>query len=264
MARLWKVFHGEPFMINPVLGVIGAGVNPNTKKRRVKKMARRSSRGARHMAWVRSFKRKNPRRRKYRRNPYAMAGPVAAALNPRRRRRRYASNPRRRHYRRNPVSIRGLGLPPLMPIVYGGVGFAGTAWAEGFITGMLPLEWTGNLLAKYAVKIGSVLGVTWLAGMALGKAAKYMVGIGGGIYVIKSAAHDFVPGVIPGMEGVRGPLNLSAYRRAHTGMGQPANLAAYREMRGPRQLASPVFGAANTTATGGITNVVASRFRRLN
>ncbi len=156
-------------------------------------------------------------------------------------------------------------MPPLMPVVYAGAGFAGTAWAEGFITTMLPLEWTGNLLAKYAVKIGSVIGVTWLAGMALGRAAKYMVGVGGGVYVIKSACHDFVPGVVPGMEGVRGPLNLSAYRQSHGNLGQPANLAAYRQMRGSaRQLGSPVFGAANTTATGGITNVVASRFRRLN
>ena len=224
-------------------------------------MARRN--GSRHMAWVRSFKKNRRRshsRRRARRNPYTMAGPVAAALNPRRRRRRHARrNPglRRRHYRRNPVKL--FGLPPLMSVTYAGVGFAGTAAAESVIDSFLPLEWTGNLMGKYAVKIGSVIGVSWLSRMLLGRSASYMVGIGGGLYVLTSAVRDFMPGVIPGMGA---PLNLAAYRTAHAGLGQPMNLSAYRQMRGQRQLGSAVFGSRNTTATGGQTNVVAARFRR--
>jgi len=263
MARLWKVFHGEPFMINPVLGIVGAGVNPvrKVKTKRSRTMARRSS-SRRHMAWVRSFRKNRRSRRRARRNPYAMAGPVMGALNPRRRRsHRRRRNPvmRRRHYRRNPVKL--FGLPPLMSVAYATAGFAGTAALEGAANSFLPLEWTGSTLGKYATKIGSVIGVSWLSKMILGRSASYMVGIGGGLYVLTSAIRDFAPGVIPGLSG---PLNLAAYRTAHAGLGQPMNLSAYRQMRGgsQRQLGSAVFGARNTTATGGQTNVVAARFRR--
>ena len=252
MARLWKVIHGEPYMINPHLGIIGLGANP---KKRGKKMARRS--GARHMAWVRSHKKNRPRkaRRGYRRNPYALAGPAAAAMNPRRR------------YRRNPGGggRRTLfNLPPLTAVMYGGVGFAGTAAVEGFANQFVPLEWQGNMLGKYAVRLGSLIGVTWLSRMIFGKGPSYMIGIGGGLYVLTTAVREFMPGVIPGMgqpARLAGPLNLAAYRQMRGGNYVAPGIGAYRESRG---MASPMIGQPNTSATGGATNVVAARFRRFN
>src|SRR5262245_53071221 len=126
MARLWKYVHGEPYMINPALGILAA--NP---KRRKRKMARH--RGKSYMNWVRSHRRK--------RNHYAIAGPFAAGLaaNPHRRRRR------RRHYKINPprrrrgLAVRGFfGLPPVMPIVYASAGMVSTAAIEGFAETLLP------------------------------------------------------------------------------------------------------------------------------
>jgi hypothetical protein len=219
-------------------------------------MARK--RGARHMAWVRSFKTNRRHKRRYRRNPYAVAGPAAAAL-----------NPRRRHhgrYRRNPPSRTLFSLPPLTGMLYGGVGFAGTAAADGFISSFVPVEWTSSMIGRYAVKIGSLIGVTWLSRAILGRSASYMVGIGGGVYVISSAVRDFMPGVIPGMSGparLAGPLNLSAYRQMRGGNYQAPGIAAYRESRAGG-MGSPMIGQPNTTATSGATNVVAARFRRFN
>jgi hypothetical protein len=210
------------------------------------------------MAWVRSFKKNRRHKRRYRHNPYAVAGPAAAALNPRRHRRHH------RRYRRNPVGGRRLfNLPPLTAVLYGGVGFAGTAAIEGFAGSFLPLTWTDTMLGRYAVKIGSLIGVTWLSRAIFGKGPSYMIGIGGGLYVLTSAVKDFMPGVIPGMgqpARLAGPLNLAAYRQMR-GNYQAPGIAAYREGKG---MGSPMIGQANTTATGGATNVVAARFRRFN
>jgi len=249
--QLWKVIHGEPYMINPHLGILG--VNPRKKGRTT--MARRH--GARHMAWVRSFRKKGRHHRR-KRNPYAVAGPLAGALNPRR-------HHRRRHlrrYRRNPPGRTIFNLPPLTAVLYGGVGFAGTAAVEGFAGSMLPVEWTGNMFGRYAVKIGSLIGITWLSRAIFGKGPSYMIGIGGGLYVLTSAVKDFMPGVIPGMSGparLAGPLNLAAYRQMRD--YKAPGIAAYRESRG---MGSPMIGQPNTGATGGATNVVAARFRRFN
>lgn len=211
--RLWKRFNGEPFMINPQIGILGLGLNPKRKKRGSKKMARRSSRA--HMAYVRSFRRKgrkhSPKRhRRARRNPYPVAG---IALNPRRRRRArrsMRSNPRRRHYRRNP-SLMGFGLPPLQSVLYAGVGFVGVPMLEGTLSSFLPLSITANTIGKYAVRIASVLGLTWLGKMVVGRSAATMIGIGGGAYVLVTAVKEFAPGVIPGLSAYAQPTMLGAY-----------------------------------------------------
>jgi len=210
-------------------------------------MSRRSSKA--HMAYVRSF-RKNARKRhrKARRNPYPLAGVISA--NPRRKRRSARRNPvmHRRHrrsgYRRNP-SIMGFSLPPLQSVLYAGAGFAGVPLVEGFLTPMLPASVTTTTLGKYGVRIGAVIGLSYLTKMVLGNEAAKMVGIGGGAYVAISAVREFAPGVIPG---------LSAYG--------PASLGAYTQQR--RTLGAPNFGAQNTAtfAPRGAQNIVAARFRR--
>jgi hypothetical protein len=237
--RLWKRFNGEPFMVNPRLGILGLGLNPGRKKRGKKTMARRRSktRSARvKMEYVRSFQ-KN--RRRHRRNPYPVAG---VAINPRRRRRSFPIMNRRRRYQSNPRRILGLSLPPLQSVLYAGVGFVAVPVTEGFINQFLPLSITATTLGKYAVRIGSVIGLTWLSKMVLGKNAATMVGIGGGAYVLVSAVKEFAPGIIPG---------LSAYTSS-----RPA-LAAYTPGAGRNY--TPMGAFAPTTQP---QNTTASRFRR--
>lgn len=222
-------------------------------------MAKRS-RGARHMAWVRSF------RRKRKHNPYPMAGTVAA-LNPRRRRKHHRKhNPHRR--RRNPVmrEARGMfGLPPLMPIVWGTAGLAGTAMIQGFLDTLVPVsmktntDGTPNLLTKYVEIAGSIIAITWIGKSVLGRGPAALLGIGGGIYAATQLAHDFAPGMIPGMHAYT-PLRAYTALRPGSSMGRSIRSAG----GGMPQLAAPDHGAANTpdfAAHGGM-NLVGSRFRR--
>jgi len=186
-------------------------------------------------------------------------------------------NPRRYHYRkRNPSRLRGyavkargfFGMPPLMPIVYGAGGFVATAFVNKTVFSLLPTTMTTDAttgqvspIVKYATLIGSVIITTWAAKSFLGPGAAAFAGVGGGIFLVSQAAHDFAPGVVPGMGDGPG-LNIGAY----------ANVRAYSKLRGtvrpaaggPLQIGSPAWGAQNTTdnAEFGGTEVVASRFRR--
>lgn len=246
--RLWKMVNGEPYMVNdPRIGILAL----NPKKGR--SMARHRGRSARHMAWVRSFKRRK-------RNPYATAGTVMG-LNPRRRRHGRKRNPSRA--RTYATKARGfLGLPPLMPVVYGVSGYVGVAGLEGVVTGFLPAEWvtdtaTGkkNMLTKYGVIAGSLIATTWIAKATLGAGPAALAGIGGGIYAVSQAAHDFAPGMIPGMHGAYLPIGTYNQIRAYRQMRQPAQIG---------KLAAPDFGAQNTaySAPDGGQNIVQQRFRR--
>jgi hypothetical protein len=263
--RLWKRVDGEPYMINPRLGVLALqALNPKRRK----KMAHRHY-GARHMAWVRSFRKKNRSRRSYRRrNPYPMAGVVSAIGNYR----------RRHHYKHNP-SISGiargtLGLPPLMPVVYGAGGFIGTAMVQGFVDTLVPATWKVNsdgspsMIAKYG-EIAASIGITTFASkMILGRGASAMAAVGGGIYALQQAVHDFLPGAIPGMHSYTPlksytPLRPSSAmgRGIETAGGQFPQLATRASMP---QLAARDIGAKKSAgfADDGGMNVVAQRFRR--
>lgn len=261
MARLWKTIDGEPYMINPRLGILALqALNPKRKKRKV--MAKRS---ARHMAWVRSHK-KNSRSRRRRRNPYPMAGTVASLMNPRRRRHHRKHNPRRR--RRNPVTsiTRGIfGLPPLMPVVYGFGGFVGTAMVQGFVDTLVPVsmktntDGTVNMVTKYVELGASLIAVIWGAKQFINRGAAAFAAVGGGIYAATQLAHDFAPGVVPGMHAYT-PLKSYTPLRPNTSMGRSIRSAG----GGFPGLAAPDHGAANTAdfAAHGGMNLVGSRFRR--
>jgi hypothetical protein len=258
--RTWKIIDGEPYMINPRLGVLALqALNP---KRRT--MAKHY--GARHMAWVRSFRKKNrSHRRKHRRNPYPMAGTVAA-LNPRRHRRKH-----------NPFTFSRstLGLPAIQPVLFGAGGFIGTAAVQGFIDTLVPVGWktnpdgTPNLMTKYGEILVSIVLTSWAGKMVLGsRGDTTMIAVGGGIYALQQAAHDFIPGMIPGMHSYTPlksytPLRPSSTmgRSVESAGGQFPQLATRASMR---QLAAPVQGFRNSAnfADDGGMNVVAERFRR--
>lgn len=234
---LWTVVNGEPFMENPALGILNSG--KSKRKRGGRKMARRSSRA--HMAWVRSFRKKGRKHhRRARRNPWTIGG---AALNRRRHHRRYRRNPDA-----GSMSVAGFKLPALQSVLYAGGGLVGTPMLEGFLGRFLPASLTGNQIGKYAVKIGAVLGLTWIAKTVLGRDAAKMVGVGGGAYVLLGALREFAPGILP--------VGMGAYT---------SGMAAYSGMQG---LGAPNWGArlSNQTqaAPMGGSNVVPARFRRFN
>jgi len=270
--RLWKTIDGEGYMINPRLGILAMqALNPPKKGR--KKMKHY---GARHMAWVRSFKKnkrhsykKNrhhsrSRRRKSRRNPYPMAGTVAAL-----------GNPRRRHYKYNPPLLRGLGIPPLMPVVWGAGGFIATAAAQGFIDTLAPAGWnaSSSMVGKYLEIGASIVLVSWAAKHFISRGAAAFAAVGGGIYAMQQAVHDFFPGVIPGMHSY---TPLRAYTPARRAMastmgavvesagGSWPQLATRDAMPQLAAFRAPDHGfkeSAGFAADGGM-NVVAERFRR--
>src|SRR5262249_25033656 len=166
--NLWEFDEfGEPWLENTPLLVIN-----RKRSKKGKKMARRRRRVHRR---VRRHRLNAPRRvhrrgrrrsyRRRRRNAWTMPGAVAS-INPRRRRRRHGrrNSPRRhrRHGRRNPA-IFGLQLPSFESVGFGALGYVGTPLVEGVLTGFLPSSLFSNVIGKYAVRIGSVLGLRYLA-----------------------------------------------------------------------------------------------------
>ncbi len=132
-------------------------------------------------------------------------------------------------------------MPPLQSVLYVGVGLVGTPLAEGFVSGWLPISITSSTVGKYAIRIATVLGLSYVASKTVGKEAAKMIAIGGGAYVLTTAVREFMPGYIPG---------LGAY----------TSLGAYTQ----NQLGAPAWGARNTTMSAGDggMNVVSARFRR--
>ena len=224
--------------------------------------------GARHMAWVRSFRKKNKHRKYRKHNPYPLAGTVAALANRRHFRRRYKHNPGFGSL------TSGFGLPPLMPVVYGASGFIATAAVQGFADTLAPAGWQAStsLLAKY-LEIGiSIVIVTWGAKHFFGAAAAGTVAIGGGIFALQQAVHDFIPNVIPGMHAYTPLKSYTPIHRAQAstmGMGIESAGGAFPQLAtraSMPQLAARDIGAKKSAsfADDGGMNIVATRFRRFN
>lgn len=239
MAKsLWDFYDGEPFMENPHLAIIGAA-NPykvgsviERKSSGFRKISERK--GKTTMAYKRKARKKT---RKARRNPFPVAG---LAVNPRRRKRArtytmsktrrgvYAYNPKkhkshRRKARRNPA-ILGVTLPPISMIAWGAGGFIAPPMVEGFVNKFLPAEVTSNPLGRYAVKIGAVLGLTYLTKHIMGNKEAFPVALGGALYVVVSAVNEFVPQLTqapapaPAVKAYRSGM-IKAYRSGMIGTG---------------------------------------------
>ena len=133
---------------------------------------------------------------------------------------------RRSSYRRNPAVL-GVALPPLNMIAWGAGGFIAPPMVEGFINRFLPLEVTSSVLGRYAVKIGSVLGLTWLAKTVLSNKEAFPIALGGSLYVVVSAVNEFIPQLTaapapaPAVSAYRSGM-IKAYRGGMiaTGVGQ--------------------------------------------
>lgn len=211
---LWDFYGGEPFMENPHLAIVG--VNPRTSNKKGNTMAaRRKSRSRKG--------RKNAPRRKARRTAKRNFPTAGLAFNPRRKRRSAKRNPhhkrrssRRTSMRRNPA-ILGVTLPPITMLAWGAGGFLATPMLEGFVSKFVPAQITGNVLGRYAMKVASVLGLTWLTKTIMSNKEAFPVALGGSLYVIVSAVNEFVPQLtqLPSAapaSGIPVPGQVHAYR----------------------------------------------------
>lgn len=239
MARLWKMFGGEPFMVNPHLGILGLS-NPR------KKGSKSMTAAQRRMAWVRSHKRNRSHRRKHKRNPFPVGGLIVN------RKRRHKRNPTRfARARRSAgaISSKFFGMPPLQTIGWTAGGLLGTPMIEKQLLTYLPVSITSNSIGKFAVKIISVLGLGYIAKKAVGTGAATALMIGGGAYVLTGAIKEFAPSVAAW-------FGLSAYQ-PNTAPGMSAYLPN-------TSLGAASWGARNNifSANNGGMNVVAGRFRR--
>jgi len=258
---LWDFYNDEPFMENPPLAIIG---NPLRYRRKLSKgkyeydYVKKAKKGRKvtKMATKRrrvSGGKKRSKSRKGKRNPFPMAGVVA---NPRRRRRAvYMRNPRRRHARRNPA-ILGVELPPLKQVAFAAAGFLAPPMVEGYINKWLPVSITSSAIGRYAVKVASVIGLSFLTKKAIGVAEARMVAIGGASYVLVSAVNEFMPS-----------LTMSAYRGGMISAYHSGTINGYARpglARNLPSLAAPIWGARNSSridSTGGV-NVISQRLRR--
>jgi hypothetical protein len=236
LAKLWDFFDGEPFMENPHIAVFG---NPRkahkTKTKKGTKMAfkrsksRNPKRHSRRSRARRNFPAAglmfNPRRR-----TKSRAKRFSVSLN--RRRRSYAHNPKRRHHRRRNPAIMGVALPPLTMIAWGAGGFIAPPMVEGFVNKFLPVSVTGSTLGRYAVKIGSVLALTYLTKMVLSNKEAFPVALGGSLYVVVSAVNEFAPqltgATTTATAAYRGGM-INAYRNGMIATGVPSGMGAYNK-----------------------------------
>jgi hypothetical protein len=280
MVPLWDIFDGEPFMENPALGILSLSNGPKRRKRKGVKMAVRRRRRKMTAKQLKYFgkgrKRAAPRRRRRvsttphrrrsrRRRNWAVAGSVVPMNPPRRRSRRRANPHRRHHRRRNPGLFSMAGIPPVKSVLFAGLGFAGPSLVSGFLISTFPsiMQQTTNLgvAGKYIVKIGSILGLSWLTRRFVGSNEAHMVMIGGGANIALSLVNDFAPGMLPA-----NPLSMYLPTIFPT-MQQQAGMRSYVPLRGlaaGRPLTSaaafPTYSAVGrqSPAYGG----VAARFKR--
>lgn len=238
---LWDFYDGEPFMENPHLAIIGNPFKVGSVIERKKSGFRKTGqkKGKSVMAFRRKARRStrsvNARKhhKRHRRNPIPTAGLV---FNPRRRkrtrhfsmnRRKHTMNPRRKH-RRNPAVL-GVALPPLSMIAWGAGGFIAPPMVEGFVNKFLPLSVTTSTLGRYAVKIGAVLGLTWLTKTVLSNKEAFPVALGGSLYVVVSAVNEFAPQLTGATTTTTGAYRtgMNAYRNGMVATGIPTGMGAY-------------------------------------
>ena len=209
------------------------------------------------------------RSRSRRRRNWAMPGVVVAANPHRRRSRRRRSNPVRRHHRRRNPSLRGLfgGMPAIKSVAFVGIGFAGPSIVSGFLTSTFPtvMQSTTNLgiAGKYIVKIGSIIGLSWLTKRFVGQNEGHMVMLGGGANIALSLVNDFAPGILPA-----NPLGMYL-PTVFPSMQAQAGMRAYVPLRGLGSVVRPIqsaaaFPAVSAVARGnaGAYGGTAARFKR--
>lgn len=108
-------------------------------------------------------------------------------------------------------------MPRMSHILYTAGGFVAPPLVEGLLMRAVPVDLSSSTLGKYAIRVASVLGLTWAVKNFIGRAEGFYVGLGGWSYIGVTAVREFMPTLIPGAASA---LGLSGYVR-------PAQLSAY-------------------------------------
>jgi hypothetical protein len=122
----------------------------------------------------------------------------------------------------------GVALPPIQMIAWGAGGFIAPPMVEGYINKMFPTL-AGSTLGRYAVKIGSVLGLTYLVKMVLGNKEAFPVALGGSLYVVVSAYNEFATPLLSAGTGAYRAGQINAYRNGMVATGIPTGFGAYNK-----------------------------------
>ena len=128
----------------------------------------------------------------------------------------------------------------LTDIMYAGIGFVAPPAIQGFLSGILPTALTGNMAGRYAIKAGTVFGLSWAGKKFISPEAGKYIAIGGVTYIVANLIIDFVPQLFSGFSGYMNPGQsyrpalpggmkagpyLGAYTGAYMGIGTtPAKL----------------------------------------
>jgi hypothetical protein len=229
MAKLWKMFGREPYLVNPHL----LSINPKRGRKMAKKKTHHRQPPALRAYWAAHRAKHNPpRKHHHKKNPY------------------FANSPKRhhrKHYRHNPPMFAGgavMGIN-LKDAAFAGGGFLAPPFIEGFALPYLPtMLQTG--IGRYALKIGIVLGLAYAGGKFISGEAGKMIGIGGGVYILANAVVDLAPTLFPGFSGPRGFMNPgSTTRMLPRG---PATMRAQPFLGGYKGYVSG-YGSMNNPAT---------------
>jgi hypothetical protein len=154
-------------------------------------------------------------------------------------------------------------MPHVKSVVFAGIGFAGPSLVSGFLTSTFPtvMQSTTNLgiAGKYLVKIGSILGLSWLTRRFVGKNEAHMVMIGGGANIALSLVQDFAPGILPA-----NPLGMYL-PTVFPPAGARGGMNAYVPLRGMRGPITTAAAFPRSSSVGGNSPAyggVAARFKR--
>jgi hypothetical protein len=179
--KLWDDFDEGPYVINPgrLLIMNGSG-----------KM-KRNSKGQ----FVKNAGRKRRRHSTRRRHAASSNLPAHHRRSGRRRARR---NP---VYEQGGVRILGVPFPTLNNLAWSGAGFIAPPIVEGFAMRFLPAVIAGNKIGRYAIKIGTVVGLALGVKTLIGADEAKRVAQGGAIYILANAWADIAPMLTGGSAG---------------------------------------------------------------
>lgn len=129
-------------------------------------------------------------------------------------------------------------MPRMSTVLYTAGGFVTPPFVEGLIARAVPIDFQTSVIGRYAIRIASVLGLTWAVKNFVGRNEAFYVGLGGWSYVGISAIREFAPSLIPGASAAQ-----------LTGYARPAQLAAYAPPApaGLRSYNPPAFPAVMGT-----------------
>jgi hypothetical protein len=240
---------GERWLINGPELVIASN-RPKKGKAKMYTNRKRKKPGRAHMAWVRSFQKKNRKHRGHTKraktNMYS-AGQIANR--PRRRTRTVTRTVTR--YKRNPLSAGGmlgsLGIPAIEPIAGAFAGLAVPPMLNYFLGSYVPTSITSNPIGKYAVKAGLVVVPSFIVRKYVNRNVGNIMMIVGIGKLLLDAVHEFVPS-IPW-------LGLSG------GMGYQPMLGAYTTFARTRQPAMRMIPMMTSSMTAGVPDRLNPQFR---